>query len=110
MQQWQGQKPAYTLSEVRRLIDDQRVLVRWDVLQDAQDDFGWDRNDILAALRELRRRDFYKTEVSEVKPPIMPDFYKAQDLRGERVYTHFYVEEDTLVINSFKQLDEEEWT
>jgi len=34
------------------------------------------------------------------------DFYKARRLKGENVYTHFYIDDDVpcLVVNSFKQI------
>ena len=40
-------------------------------------------------------------------PSIILDVYKAPGLKGEDVYTHFYIDGDAelLIVNSFKQLE-----
>ena len=96
----------YALSEVRELIDQGKVLLRPNALDDAQRDFGWGTRDILDALRKLRPGHFYKSDTSAKKHAVMLDFYKAQGLKGEDVYTHFYIddENEVLVVNSFKRV------
>jgi hypothetical protein len=44
-------------------------------------------------------RDYY------VEIPAIYDVYKADDIMGEKVYTHFYFNEDQLIIDSVHELD-----
>jgi hypothetical protein len=96
----------YALSEVRELIDQGKVLVRLNALDDAQRDFGWETRDILDALRKLRPGHFYKSDTSVKKDAVVLDFYKAWGLKGEDVYTHFYIDDENgvLMVNSFKRV------
>ena len=84
------------------------VVIRNNALDDAQRDFGWNHTDILDAIGKLRPKHFYKTEKSHITPAEVIDYYKARKIKGENVYTHFYVDTTTgiLVINSFKELKE----
>ena len=61
---------------------------------------------MLDALRRLRPGHFHKSDNSDVKPAVVLDFYKARGLKGEDVYTHFYIDDEkrVLVINSFKRI------
>jgi hypothetical protein len=98
------QIPTYPLKKVRLLIDEDKVVIRENALQSALADFGWKVDDILKALKKLQPRHFCKSEKSMVKnPEVTIDFYKADDIMGEDVYTHFYIDEGTLIINSFKE-------
>jgi hypothetical protein len=96
----------YSLSEVRQMVDQGKILLRPNALDDAQRDFGWDTRDILDALRKLQPRHFYKSDTSAKKPAVVLDFYKAPGLKGEDVYTHFYIDDENsvLVVNSFKRV------
>lgn len=96
----------YALSEVRELIEQGRFCVNLNALNDAQRDFGWESSDIVDALKRLRPGHFYKSDSSAKKHGIVLDFYKARGLKGEDVYTHFYIDDETgvLVVNSFKRL------
>ncbi len=96
----------YPLSEVRERIAQGKILIRSNALEDARRDFGWEIDDILDAICRLKPKHFHKHARSKVKPPIVLDFYRAQDLNGEDVYTHFYIDDEDkiLVINSFKRI------
>lgn len=96
----------YSLTEIRRLIDEGKVVIRKNALDGARRDFGWDPTDILDTIKQLRAKDFYKTDASRIKPAVMIDVYKARGLKGENVYTHFYIHArlGKLVINSFKEI------
>jgi hypothetical protein len=100
----------YDLDEIRSLIRQGRVRINGDVLEDARTDFGWESDDILAAISKLRSSDFVKKDVLKSNSFVVLDAYRAE-VNGERIYTHFYIKDgcpekstqDELVINSFKQ-------
>lgn len=96
----------YPLSEVRDLIDQGRVYIRANALNDALRDFGWETPDVIDAVKRLQPRHFYKRDESKKKHRVVLDFYKAHGLKGEDVYIHFYIDEGdgVLVINSFKRI------
>ena len=98
-------KSHYPLREVREKLSTNKVLIRRNALSYARKDFGWETADILDALKKLRPNHYYKTDPSENKPGIMLDFYRATNLKGENIYTHFYIDDQTglLIINSFKE-------
>ena len=99
-------RPFYPLSEVRELVKSGRVLVHSKALDGARDAFGWGIADILDAITKLEPRHFYKMDVARFDPRVVLDFYKATGLKGENIYTHFYIddEEDKLIVNSFKEI------
>lgn len=98
--------PFYSLPEVKKLVHAGAVLIRSNALDGARDAFGWNSADILDAVRRLQVKHFYKSAVSKINPERVLDFYKARGLKGENVYIHFYIDEDTgtLIINSFKEI------
>lgn len=97
--------PEYPLPEVRKLIEQGRVRIRQNARNDAFNDFGWDTNEILEALKKLKEEHFHKRDVSTRNKWNVYDFYKAYGLCGENVYTHFYIDQDgNLVINSLKKI------
>jgi hypothetical protein len=98
------QRPAYGLTRVKQLVQKGNVYIRGNALDSARQDFGWLSDDIIGALKKLQSKHFYKSEPSRIKPPIMVDYYKAHGLKGENVYLHFYIEKETLTVNSFKKL------
>lgn len=92
---------SYNLADVRRKIFEGLVKINRDAATDAFQIFGWKEKDIIAVYRKLKPVHFYKTDESRFKPGIMIDIYKA-DINGEHIYTHFYVNQDgLLIINSF---------
>jgi len=99
--------PEYPLSEVCDLIEQGKVFIYSKARDSARNDFGWDYNDVIQALKKLKKVDFYKRDTSENNAWLVLDFYKAVGLCGENVYTHFYIDRDenVLVINSFKRIE-----
>jgi len=99
-------KAFYELGEVRKLVVTGAVLLRNNALEGAREAFGWDSTDILAALAALQPKHFHKSDVLRSDRSVVVDYYKAFRLRGENVYTHFYVNDKIgkLVVNSFKEV------
>ncbi|MGD9973212.1 MAG: type II toxin-antitoxin system MqsR family toxin [Desulfatirhabdiaceae bacterium] len=96
-------KPYYSQKEIRSYISDRKVEIRSSALQNAQKDFGWGIDDIYKALSKLPLRCWYKSEPRYNNPQIWVDYYRCPDLNGENIYTHFYVDNDRLIIDSFKR-------
>jgi Motility quorum-sensing regulator, toxin of MqsA len=96
----------YQLSEVRRQVRQARVMIRPNALMSAAADFEWGEKEILEALEALRPEHFHKTEDHTTFPGVKMDYYKADDLEGEPVYLHFYIDDEAgvLVLSSFKKL------
>lgn len=91
----------YSLTDVVQKIDDGHVFIRSNAQTDALRQFGWELPDIEDAYRRLKPSHFLKTAPSIYKPGVYLDFYEAT-IDGERIYTHFYIDHDgLLVINSF---------
>ena len=104
-----AKQPSYSLATVQALAAQGRMHIRQNAQQDAYRAFGWNRDDILAAIKQLRRKDFNKTAPLKSLPSVMVDTYKAYGLLDENVYTHFYIDPTgtsgkTLIINSFKEI------
>lgn len=98
--------PEYPVADVRQLLAEGKVIIQPNARRDAFRDFGWDTDDIVLALRSLKPQHFHKRDVSTGNRWHVWDFYKAWGLRGEDVYTHFYIDSSSgmLVINSFKRI------
>lgn len=99
-------KPFYQLSEIKDLVRRRKVFIRKNALDGARAAFGWGPADILDALAKLQLKHFYKSDVSRIDKRIVLDYYKARRLKGEQVYTHFYIAESSgkLIVNSFKEI------
>lgn len=52
----------------------------------------------------LPYKRWYKSEKRFDNPEIWVDYYRAYNLMGENVYTHFYVEDEALIVDSFKEI------
>ena len=102
--------PNFPLGLVRSLVkSDTTVFIRENARQTAQKDFGWDIDDIKKAIKNLKRKDFYKPDNNYYDTSIKIDYYKAYGLNGENVYTHFTIDKDSdgnkiLIIQSFKRI------
>lgn len=104
-------KPSNKLSEVKSLIDN--ALININAQEDARNDFNWGTQDIRKCLKKLNHKyysddpeknHFYKTEDHNFKPDIKVDIYKAKRImEGFSIYTHFYIENGSLIISSFKE-------
>ena len=96
-------RPYYPLTEVCQKIDSGKFLINDNAKQTAEQDFSWKHDDVKRAYKLLKRKHFIKTEYSEARPGFVIDCYRGH-IRGEDVYTHFYIDDNgKLVINSFKQ-------
>ena len=98
-------KSCYPLRQVGEKLSTNMVRIRGNALSSALKDFGWESADIIDALKKLTPDHYDKTDPSEKKPGIMLDFYRAANIKGENIYTHFYIDDQTgfLIINSFKE-------
>ena len=98
--------PNLPIKKLRWFVAQDRVDIRSDARQDASRDFHWRRADILRALRRLRSDDCYNTRRHDFIPEAWVDYYRARDVYGEDIYTHFYVHPESvrLVVNSFHKL------
>jgi len=72
--------------------------------KNAKQDFGWHRQDIKNAILKLQRKHFHKSTSKYDNPKIYVDYYKAYGLVGEDVYIHFRIENNRLIICSFKRI------
>jgi hypothetical protein len=98
--------PYYKIGTVKGLVNEGKVVIRSQALESALNDFGWELVDILDAFKKLQRKHFYKTANSNFIPDLPIDYYKARDLKGEDIYTHFYIDKETQVlqVDSFKRI------
>ncbi len=99
----QRDKPYYSLKLVRKLVVD-NCFINTKARNTARNDFGWNQNDIQKAILKLRNIHFYKSNTKYDNPSIYVDYYKAKDLMGENVYIHFRIEDEVLIICSFKEI------
>ncbi len=97
-------KPYYSRNKIVSLIKKGQVHVTDNALRTAEEDFGWKLEDIKSALLKLKPKHFHKSEPRYDNPSIWVDYYKAPKIMGENVYTHFYIVEDKLIVDSFKEL------
>ena len=97
-------KAYYSKRQIRNLILTGNVQITKQARISAQDDFGWDFNDICKAISALPIKFCYKSETRFDNPQIWVDYYRVNDLKGENVYTHFYIYSGNLIIDSFKEI------
>lgn len=76
-------------------------------LDDAKHFFGWGIDEICKAILCLPGSCCYKTEMRFGNPDVWVDYYRADNIKNENIYTHFYVEDGDLIIDSFKDLYKE---
>jgi len=98
-------KPHYSLGKVRMLAKQEngcRITMR--ARETARNDFGWGVGEIKRAISKLQQSDFHKSNYKFNNPKIHVDYYKAENLIGEKVYTHFRIEDGVLIIDSFKEI------
>jgi len=94
----------YSKKKIRTLIEKDAVIIESNALESAKKDFGWDYKKICEALLKIPSRCCYNRKPRFNNPEIWVDYYRAENIMGENIYTHFYVENDKLVIDSFKEL------
>lgn len=106
---YKTKKPTahYDLSLIRQLIDEGKLFIDLDdALIPALNDFGWNENEIKDAMKKLQRKHYYKTDDHRYIPGTKLDYYKAFGIKGEDIYTHFYIDDSSgrLIINSFHKI------
>jgi len=101
-----GHPPHNRLSEIKNYLNEGKFFIGRKARDGAFYDFNWGQAEIVRALKNLKLSHFHKKEVHWTNPRVVVDYYKARDLFGENVYTHFHIdpEEDKLIINSFKEI------
>ena len=97
-------KAYYSKKQIRNLILTGNVQITEQARMSAQNNFGWCLYDICNAISALPVKFCYKSEPRFENPQIWVDYYRAYDLKGENIYTHFYVDSDNLIIDSFKEI------
>ncbi len=96
--------PHYSKKQIISLIDRGDVFLDPTILESAQTFFGWDIEQICKAIKKLQRTHCYKSQTRFQNPEIWVDYYRAECLLGENIYTHFYIEDDELIVDSFKRI------
>ena len=97
-------KPYYSLAMVKELAGSGACIINAKARETARNDFGWDQGDIKKSISMLRHKHFYKSESRYDDPEVYVDYYKAWGLMGENVYMHFRIEDNRLIICSFKEI------
>ncbi|WDP83837.1 MAG: type II toxin-antitoxin system MqsR family toxin [Desulfobacter sp.] len=101
-------KPKYDLKKVHEAIKNGNYRVHLRVWNEIKNDFGWQSKHLEKYFLALKTKHFDKPMPMKSKPPYdyygeipaIYDVYKSDNIMGENVYTHFYFNEDTLIIDS----------
>ncbi|MBF0398688.1 MAG: hypothetical protein HQK78_18070 [Desulfobacterales bacterium] len=78
------------------------------VWEQIKKEFGWNLKDLETYFSRLKQKHFNKQMPMKKKPPhnyygeipAIYDVYKSDDILNEKVYTHFYFNENILIIDS----------
>ncbi len=97
-------RPYYSKRQIRNLIEAKKFKITENARFSAMQCFGWNLEDVKRALLLLPQNSCYKSEQRFDNPKIWVDYYRAKGVMGENVYTHFYVEDDNLIVDSFKEI------
>lgn len=97
-------KPYYSKKQIRNLISAGKVHIDEELRTSISKTFGWTIDDTCDAIMALPLNCCYGSESRYDDPEVWVDYYRAPNLKGENIYTHFYVEDGILVIDSFKEL------
>ena len=92
------------MRKVRDIVRNGKCIINANARLTAKTDFGWNQADIKKAFSKLQQKHFCKSATKYDNPSIYVDYYKAYQLMGENVYIHFRVEDECLVICSFKEI------
>lgn len=100
-------QPYYSLKTIKRLIQDEQChFIEARAVASAEKCFSWDREQIRKAILRLLPKHYHKTDPKYDNPKMLVDYYKAWGLLGENVYIHLRIEDEKLIICSFKRIDE----
>jgi hypothetical protein len=97
-------KPYYSKAVINKLVKNNKAYITDAAKKTAFKSFGWNFELIKKAIASLSYKYWYKSEKRFDNPEIRVDYYRAYGLMGENVYTHFYIEEEALIIDSFKEI------
>ncbi len=105
--------PHYPIEDVKEAIRSGYFRIDPEAYFEAREDFEWRQDDIEKFFMRLKKKHWHKSDNMRRKIPrnyagrlpIILDIYHAENVLGENVYTHFYFEEDLLVIDSLHGLD-----
>jgi hypothetical protein len=97
----------YSKKKIRSLIENGAVHITEWAIETAKKHFGWGYDSICNAILKIPTSCCYKRDVRYDSPKIWVDYYRANNIMGENIYTHFYIEDETLIIDSFKELNDE---
>lgn len=96
-------RPYYSKKQIRDLISENKIILESSARESARDTLGWLLSDIKKALLDLPQECCYKSEQRFNNPACWVDYYRANNIMGENIYTHFYVDNDCLIVDSFKK-------
>lgn len=100
---WRIVKPIHKKKTLRQLIKSGNVLIKKRAVQ-AKQDLRWSNDEILEAILRLDPKDCIKTLEKRDNPTVHYDYYRtSKPIFGELIYTHFYIENGYLVIDSIKR-------
>ena len=96
--------PKYDIKKVHTAIEQGYYRIHPRVLKQIKDDFGWKTSELETFFKRLKKKHFEKRMPMKNRPPhdyygeipAIYDVYKSDDIWGEKVYTHFYFNEDLL--------------
>ena len=97
-------KPYYSKKQIHDFISSGKLEITELARKSAKSVFGWSINDIKKAILALPQKYCYKSEQRYNNPKIWVDYYRAPGIMGENIYTHFYVDDEMLIIDSFKEI------
>lgn len=100
-------KPHHPLSRVKMLIQEGSYRVTRTALQCATRDFGYiDPSQLAARVLELSPKDFYKSMTTFHDSKRWQDVYRPT-IEGTAAYVKVQIMEDTTVVISFKNMQED---
>jgi len=99
-------RPYYRLAEIHSLLAAEHRRIRTEVLTDANNHFGLDREGIYDLVAKLTEADWYKSMPAANYPGVVFDVYHATvDPPGVVAYIKFYIDDERneVVIQSCKK-------
>ncbi|NQV36949.1 MAG: type II toxin-antitoxin system MqsR family toxin [Candidatus Marinimicrobia bacterium] len=101
--------PKWPLVKIRECINRNKYEISDKATICAILHFSWTDNEILRAIKALKKVHFYKSEphrdIDMQIFGIRVDYYKAINLYGRNIYTHFHIDNNGILqIESFKEI------
>lgn len=95
-------KPHYVLKDIKKLIENESVVIAYKARQTAKNEFYFSRKQILSKLLDLEMNNFYKSMTSYYDVSCWQDVY-LYSCKDEEIYIKFCIEEGILKVLSFKK-------